>query len=192
MARFIVYQLGLKGVWCACVFGALWGLPWLGPAVAIPWLFWHVKQQDSPSSEAALVLGAGACGAVGDLVLIRLGGLEYAGLAEDALLGPAWIVALWMVFATTVNATLGWLGARSALAAALGVVGGICAYVGGRKLGVAEFDLTQPETLLSLVVVWGFAVPLLLRACGARRWDAAPTVERQRFQWTRSTPAPSG
>jgi len=164
MNRFIVYQLGLNGVWCACVFGAVWGLPWLGPVAAIPWLFWHLKQHASPASEAARVVGAGVFGLVADLVLIRLGGLGYAGLPADALLGPAWIVALWMVFATTANVTLGWLRGRVALAAALGIAGGIGAYMGGRRLGVASFDLTQPETLLALAVVWGIGVPLFLNA----------------------------
>ena len=78
-----------------------------------------------------------------------------------------------MVFATAADATLGWLRGRPALAVALGVAGGLLAYVGGRELGVASFDLARPETLLSLVVVWGFGVPLLVGAWGPWRRDVA-------------------
>ncbi len=168
MKHLFLYQLGLNGVWCACVFGSLWGLPWLGPVVALPWLVWHVRRQASPKDEGAIVLAAGAFGVVADQVLIRLGGVEYVGLRAGALLGPAWIVALWMVFATTVKVSLGWLHGRVGLAAALGIIGGIGSYVGGRRLGVATFDLTRPETLLALVVVWGVGVPLLLHAAELR------------------------
>ena len=69
-----------------------------------------------------------------------------------------------MVFATTVNVSLGWLRGRVVLAAALGAVGGICSYAGGRRLGAGAFDLIQPETVLALVMVWGVGVPLLLHA----------------------------
>jgi hypothetical protein len=115
------------------------------------------------------VLAAGAFAVAADQVLIRLGGVEYTGLREGALLGPAWIVALWMVFATTVKVSLGWLRGRVGLAAALGIVGGIGSYAGGRRLGVAAFDLTRPETLLALVAVWGVGVPLLLHAAEVGR-----------------------
>ncbi len=168
MIRLVTYQLGLNAVWCACVFGALWGMPWLGPLVSAAWLAWHLSQQSSAMDEAASILMAGAFGLLADGVLIRLGGLEYTGLASDALVGPAWIVALWMVFATTASVSLGWLRGRTRLAAALGVLGGLTSYLGGRRLGVASFDLGQPETLLSLVAVWGIGVPLLLHAAEVR------------------------
>ncbi len=185
MIRLLIYQLGLNGVWCACVFGALWGQAWLGPIVAVAWLSWHLAQHAAPALEGGVVLAAGAFGIAADLVLIRIGGIGYAGLGPDAWLGPAWIVALWMVFATTVNVSLSWLRGRVAWSALLGVVGGLGSYLAGRRLGVATFDLTQLETLLALVVVWGIGVPLLLHAAevrGAlRAWGAGggyATLER--------------
>lgn len=162
MMRFFVYQLGLYGVWCASILGALWGLPALGPAAAIPWLGWHLRRTSRPSSEGALVLASGAFGVAADLVLIHMGGVRYPGLPDGALLGPTWIAVLWMVFATTVKVTLRWLQERMLLAATVGVVGGTGSYLGGRRLGVVDFDLSHPETMLALAVVWGLGVPLLL------------------------------
>ncbi len=164
MSRFLVHQLALNGLWLTCVFGALWGMPWLGPAVALPWLVGFVSRQASARSAVVLLSAAAAFGIAADQVLIRIGGLEYQGVSDGALFGPPWTVALWMVFATTVSVSLGWLRGHIGATAALGIVGGLGAYAGGRRLGVASFDWADPATLLALVVVWGVGVPFLLHA----------------------------
>ena len=51
-------------------------------------------------------------------------------------LAPYWIVALWMLFATTLNVTFRWLQPRPALAAALGAVFGPVSYIAGAAVGV--------------------------------------------------------
>lgn len=164
MKRLIVHQLVLNGIWCACAFGALWGLPWLGVAAAMPWLVWDVHHRPACAPGLALIAVAGLFGATADLVLIGVGGLDYVGLDEGARFGPLWIVALWMVFATTANVSLTWLRGRVRVAAVLGIAGGILSYVSARRLGVVAFELTDLATLLSLVLVWGIGVPLLVEA----------------------------
>jgi hypothetical protein len=72
------------------------------------------------------------------------------------------MVALWVLFATTFNASLRWLRGRPLLAMALGAVGGPLAYLAGAQLGAISF----PELASGLAVQaagWTLLMPLLMR-----------------------------
>lgn len=164
MVRVVGYQLGFYIVWWTCVLGAATGWPWVGPAAAAAWIGVHLGRAPSPRCELGLIAFAGGFGLVADQILIRFGELDYLGLPEGSLLGPAWILAIWMAFAPSINVTFPWLHGRPWLASALGIGGGLFAYAAGRRLGVVEFDLTQIHSLVALALVWGGGLPLLVRA----------------------------
>ena len=164
LANFITFQLG----WFAVVLGAAQGWPWAGSAAAVAIVAWHLWRTLRPRAELVLVLIAAAIGAVWDSVLAALGLLVFPNGVLVAGTAPHWMIALWMLFATTLNMSLGWLKRRLALAAVFGAVGGPLAYLAGAKLGA----LAMPQPVLALAALalgWALLTPLLFAV--ARRYD---------------------
>jgi len=156
--NFVAFQLG----WFACVLGAAGGLPWAGPLVVLGVVGLHLLRVRRPGCELKLVLAAAALGIVVDSLLLASGWLQYPSGLWLPGLAPYWIVAMWALFATTLNLSLGWLRGRPVLAAVLGAVGGPLSYLAGEKLG--GIGLIQPTfALAALAVAWAIAMPLLMR-----------------------------
>jgi hypothetical protein len=162
--NFIAFQLG----WFACVLGAAHGMPWAGTGLALAIVAWHIGRAGEPRAELVLVLIAAGIGALWDSGLAALGWIHYSSgmLLEDA--APYWIVALWMLFATTLNLSLGWLKRSMPLAVLFGAIGGPLAYFGGAKLGALVLIEPGPA-LAALALGWAVLTPLLLKV--ARRYD---------------------
>ena len=81
---------------------------------------------------------------------------------------PYWIVAMWALFATTVNLSLRWLKGRLWLALILGAIGGPLAYFAGYRFGAVTF-LESTTALILLSLGWALWTPLLVLASG--RYD---------------------
>ncbi len=121
---------------------------------------------------------AAAIGFAWDSALVALGWIEYPNGALVPGTAPVWIVAMWVVFATTLNVSLGWLKRSLPLALLFGAVGGPLAYVAGGKLGGLSF-LQQTPALIALALGWALITPLLLRIadrCDGYRIAAAATI----------------
>jgi len=67
-----------------------------------------------------------------------------------------------MIFATTLNASLGWLAGRYRLAAALGAICGPVSYVAGARLGAIELPAHAGLSLTAIAIVWAGVMPSLL------------------------------
>lgn len=156
--NFAAFQLG----WFAAVLGAANQMPWLGPVVIAAAIALHLRSADRPMDELMLVLLCGALGAVMDSLLVAFGWVSYPTglLAENT--APYWIVAMWMLFATTLNVSLGWLKSRKLLGVLFGLLGGPLAYYTGFKLGGIQFVQFE-YAMVALAVGWGAVVPVLLR-----------------------------
>ena len=154
--------------WFACVLGAAHGAPWLGAVVAGIVVAWHLTRAARPMPEAKLVAGAATLGALFETLLVRSGWIRFDADALLAGMVPYFMVALWAVFATTLNVSLRWLRPRRALAALLGAVGGPAAYYSGVRLGAIEFTAAVPA-LAAIAIGWAMLAPALLGA--ARRLD---------------------
>ncbi|HET9205432.1 MAG TPA: DUF2878 family protein, partial [Burkholderiaceae bacterium] len=114
-----------------------------------------------------LVGAAMAIGLVWDSALLQLGWIVYAAPGPLPALAPAWILALWALFAIALREPLRWLHRRLPLAALLGALGGPLSYAGAQRLGACT--LTQPVVSeIALALGWAAMVPLLLVL--ARRW----------------------
>jgi hypothetical protein len=164
LVNFAAFQLG----WFACVLGAANGLPWFGPLVVCAAVALHLARARRPLPELYLVLAAMGVGLVLDSLLLATGWLRYpAGLWLTGL-APYWIIAMWALFATTLNVSMGWMSGRPALTVLMGAVGGPLSYLAGEKLGAIE--LTRPvHALAALALAWAIAMPLLMRL--AARFD---------------------
>ena len=162
--NFVLFQLG----WFACVLGAAHGRPWVGVLSVVCIAAWHLSRARLPRRELLLLALAAACGLLFDSALSLLGLAHFTSGVVVAGFAPLWMIALWVLFATTLNVTLRWLHGRSARAAARGCVGGALAYYSGVRLGA--MSLTPLATALAVVAVgWSLLTPLLLVA--ARRND---------------------
>jgi hypothetical protein len=193
MTRILFYQICFEGVWCACIFGAAWGMPWLGPMTAALWIAFRLKCALMPGRELALVVFAGLFGLVADALLIGFGGLTYTGIPTNALIGPTWILALWMAFATSINVSFRWLRGRPGTAAGLGILGGMLSYACGRRLGAVDFAFEDVHTLFALSFVWGGGLPLLIyvaERCENGDWglDRAFVARASIASWLGSLP----
>jgi len=164
LANFAAFQLG----WFACVLGAAHGMPWVGIGVTALIVAWHLATSAQPGVEARLIVIVAMLGAIWDSVLVALGWIDYASGNTIAGAAPGWIVAMWVLFATTLNVSLHWLKGRDGLAVTFGAVGGPLAFYGGAKLGAVSFP--QPLVALgALAIGWAVFTPLLTRL--ATRFD---------------------
>jgi hypothetical protein len=169
LANFVAFQIG----WFACVLGAAHGTPWVGVAIALVIVAFHLWRAPRARPELTLILIAAAIGFVFDSALVMLGWIEYPNGALIAGTAPVWIVAMWGVFTTTLNVSLAWLKRSLPLAILFGAVGGPLAYVAGEKLGGLVF-VQQTSALIALAVGWAAITPLLLRI--ADRYDGYKIV----------------
>ena len=87
---------------------------------------------------------------------------------------------MWMLFATTLNVSLGWLKSRRYLAMAFGFFGGPLSYYTGAKLGGVVLVDRLPA-LAALAIGWAVLMPLLLAL--ADRYDGVKRLEENRAGW---------
>lgn len=159
-----LYQAG----WVACTLGAANGLPWAGPAAAVAIIAWHLARAHRAAAELQLIAVAAVSGLVFETALLQAGWVAYPASSGAGVLAPAWMVALWALFATTFNVSLRILRERPVLAAILGAAGAPLAYYAGERLGA--IDLVSPAPALAAIALgWAIATPSLMRA--ARRFD---------------------
>jgi hypothetical protein len=165
----IAFQLG----WFACVLGGANQLPWLGTLVAILIVYWHLNQAQRPGRELTLLAVVGALGALWDSLLVAAGWLEYPSGMLLSNTAPHWIVAMWVLFASTLNVSLRWLRGRWTLATLLGAVAGPLAYYAGAGLGGVDINEPLPA-FTALAAGWAAFVPLLISL--SSRLDGMRTV----------------
>ena len=163
IVNFVAFQCG----WFACVLGAAHGWPLGGAAAAMTIVALHVACASRPAPELKLVMFALAIGALWDSVLVSSGWIVFASGMLIEGVAPPWILALWALFATTLNVSLGWLKNRLLVAALFGALGGPLSYWAGMRLGALQFAAPVPA-LIALSIGWGVMTPLLIIA--ARRF----------------------
>jgi hypothetical protein len=161
MKTIVINALVFQAGWLTCVLAGANHLPWLGTAAALLIVSWHLGNARSPAKEFSLILIAGGIGAVWDSYLVYAGFLQYPSGILIPGTAPHWIIAMWLLFATTINVSLRWLKNRWVLAAALGAFCGPGAYYAGYKLGGVQI----PDMLPAMVMLglgWALFMPLLM------------------------------
>lgn len=155
--------IGYQTVWLCAVAGAGRGLSWPGIAAGAAFVAVMLISATRPAQVAMLAAAAIGAGALLDGALAMSGWLRYAAAWPAAAFAPAWILALWAAFATTLPVLLPtWLGAPLP-SALLGAIGGPLAYLGAaRGFGAVEFAAPGPA-LAALALGWAVALTLLAR-----------------------------
>ena len=169
VVNFVAFQAG----WFACVLGAAHGWPVAGTAIACIIVAAHILMARQPREELMLVAIAVAIGLIWDSSLLAMGWIGFtSGFVVEGI-APHWIVALWALFAMTLNVSLRWLKSRIALAAIMGAIAGPLAYWGGARLGAVSFVEPVLGTV-ALSIGWAVLTPAL--ALIARRFDGIDPV----------------
>ncbi len=170
--NFILFQTA----WISCVIagGSVWH--WFGTLVIGVVVAMQLVQADLPQMEIRLIAIALMIGMIWDSLLVMMGLTQYQYGQLLPGFAPHWIIALWALFACTMNLSLRWLKPRLLMAALLGAVGGPLAYYAGQKLGAVTFGHTQ-TTLIALAIGWGVFTPML--AYLSRKYDGFPSLDEQ-------------
>jgi Protein of unknown function (DUF2878) len=154
--------------WFACVLGAAHLHPVLGTLAVAAAAGLHLGLAPRPGIELRLLLATLGIGTVWDSALLDLGITHYAtGLFAPGV-APHWIMALWVLFATTLNVSLAWLKGRWLLAAAFGAVGSPLSFFAGYRMGAVQMP-DVPLGLAAQAIGWALILPLL--CCIAARFD---------------------
>lgn len=172
LGRAIANFAGFQVTWLACVGGAGYGYPLLGPLAAVLWLALHLaslgrNSRDSRgraaerASEIKLLAAAATAGYVLDSTLALGGAIAFPDHAGPAVPTTPWMVALWAAFAATLRHSLDWTRRRYPLGAVAGAVFGPLAYVAGEALGAITLA-APPLGWLAVAAEWALAMPLLL------------------------------
>jgi hypothetical protein len=168
----VAYQL----VWFVAVIGAGHGSGWPGVLAATLFAAWRLAVSRQRAVELRLAAVALVLGLVLEAVWTGSGLVRYAAPWPSPT-APAWLIALWVVFALTIVPLFGYLHARPWLAALFGAVGGPLAYLGAaRGWQAVAMDPPAWRALLALAIGWAIAMPLLTSL--ARRWLVVPLGKR--------------
>jgi hypothetical protein len=172
LLNFGAFQLA----WFGCILAAAEGralLATLSVAIAVGAHLWLAPRR---VPEAMLVLVVTSIGLFWDSLVVSLGLMRYAsGNFADGV-APVWIIAMWALFATSLNLSMGWLKGRPWLAALFGAVGGPLAYLAGERLGGVQ----MPDPVMALgaqAIGWAAILPLLtLLATRLNGFEPAPAA----------------
>ena len=170
VSNFVLFQ----AAWFACILGAAHGWPWSGTAVVALVVAWHVLRAPQPLAELKLAMAATGIGFLWENLLMHTGIVQFiSGKFIDAL-APGWILAMWALFAITLNVSLRWLKGRWLLAFVMGAIAGPASYAAGVRMGAAV--LPQPVVSLAVLSVgWALLTPLLLLL--SQRWNGMQPPE---------------
>ena len=157
IVNFVVFQ----AAWFATVLGAANGMPWVGPIVVLAAAALHLRTTRLPQAEAWLLASAMALGLVIDSLVLATGWITYPNGEWIPGLAPYWIIAMWALFATTLNVSMRWMRGRYVIAALFGAVGGPLSYYAGAKLGAMIF-VDTPAAAAALALAWALAMPALM------------------------------
>ena len=161
LTNLAIFQL----VWFASVLAGGTSWHWLGTLLIAAAVAWQLRRADYPGREMRLVLLAVCVGLVWDSLLVTLGLTRYEYGQVLPGLAPHWIIALWALFATTLNLSMRWLRKSLWLAALFGAVGGPLAYLAGSKLGSVSFASTE-SAMLALALGWALFTTLMVFMAG--------------------------
>lgn len=167
LANFVGFQL----CWFACVLGAARGAEWLGPLVVLAWCALHLARHADPAREALALIAVGALGLLVDTLQVHEGWIDHRGTPLAGVLAPAWILALWVAFATTYRSSLAWVTRRSWLSALFGAIGAPFSYWAGVRMGAVQFGEPLWSSIAGIALAWGVALPatVALHARGLAR-----------------------
>lgn len=158
LQNFILFQIG----WFCCVIGgASSEFYWIGVVAVAVIIAIHLIRANNIQNEIVLIVATMMLGTAWDSGLTIAGIFSFSnGIVVNGLV-PIWMIAMWALFATTLNVSLKWMKNRYLLAIVFGALGGPIAYYAGNRLGAVEFNTTS-TALIAVAIGWSIIMPLLI------------------------------
>ena len=154
---------GFQLVWLACAVGAARGYSDPGLLAAGLYLVAQLAANHWSRTMCLTVLAAGMTGFAAESMLVALGFVRYTAAWPSESLAPAWIVGLWLAFATTLETLRRLIGARPLLKSALlGAIVAPIAYLAAARIGALSLPESSVPSCLAIAATWGLALPLLM------------------------------
>lgn len=153
-----VYQLG----WFTCVLSAARGRAAVGIVIAALIVAGWLLVAPRPAALWQLMALTGVVGYSWDSWVSVAGLIRYSPAAGPSPLAPLWMLALWLLFSTTLHVSLRWLQPKLLLAALLGAVVAPVAFYVAHVLGAVDLPRMLPA-LGAQAAGWALLLPLLLR-----------------------------
>lgn len=160
--------------WLAVVFAAAASLAEIGTAVIALAVIVHLTRAARPTREFGLLAIAAVVGGLWETLLIQQGILQYPGFGSAAY-APYWIVAMWILFATTLNLGMRWLRKNYFIASLFGAIGGPLSFAAGEKAGAV---VIADGGLWFVGIGWAMLLPLMSYV--AARFDGYEPIVRGR------------
>jgi len=172
LVNFVAFEIG----WFAAVLGAAHQRVWQGVAVAMLVVLLHLLMSHRVLRELQLLFCVMVIGAVWDSALAATHIIQYPSGQVLPATAPVWIIAVWALFATTLNVSMVFLRGRPLLAAFIGIVGAPLSFLGGMHLNALQFPDTN-KALLALAIGWALWMPLMIYL--AKRFDGVSVVDER-------------
>lgn len=139
------------------------------PSLAAVVLHLGLTPAGEHGQEIRLLFVALLIGIAVETALVALGFVVHAEGLSFGIVPPAFMIGLWLAFATMTNVALRWLRHRPFLTALLAFVAAGPSYYAGAKLGAIALGEPALMSCIGIGLVWMPALPLLMYA--ARRLD---------------------
>jgi hypothetical protein len=176
LQNFILFQIG----WFSCVIGgASSTYHWAGVVVVAAIVAAHLLRAGNSGNEIKLMLVTTLLGTAWDSSLMAAGLFSFNNGVVFTALVPFWMIAMWTLFATTLNLSMRWMKDRYLLAAIFGAIGGPLAYYAGHRLGAVEFSDTA-AALFAVGAGWAVIMPVLILV--ATRFNGFVETSRGRLE----------
>jgi hypothetical protein len=161
MTRKLINLVLFKAGWIACVVLAARDLPMLATlSVGVVALI-HLFSVSVPVKEAIFLLAAAVVGLAWESLVLSTGLIQYPESSQYGAWAPHWIVAMWVLFATTINHGLSWVKRNWMVSLTAGLIGGPVAFYAGAGLGAVTFT-NQTLALALIGAGWAVLLPLVV------------------------------
>jgi hypothetical protein len=158
--RIVLNFIAFQVAWFACVLGAANDQAVAGTLVVGAVIGLHLTLARRSLPEALLIVVVAVVGLVWDSLLVMLGLMSFPTGNFAPGLAPYWIIAMWALFATSLNLSMAWLKGRPWLAAVSGAIGGPLAFLAGERLG--GLQMADPVLALGAQAIgWAVMLPML-------------------------------
>jgi len=158
VVNFIIFQLG----WFSCVLMAAKGLSETGIIITLLLVGIQLFLAENRLNLLILIFIITLIGGAWDSVLTSSNILVFNTGMIVNYLAPGWIIAMWLIFATTLNVSFRWLFGRYWLAMLLGAICGPLAYQAGAALGAVVIPDNLQANLI-MAAGWSLLMPLSVK-----------------------------
>ncbi|MEM9402176.1 MAG: DUF2878 domain-containing protein [Pseudomonadota bacterium] len=158
--------------WVAVVASAAAGMAEVGVATVALVVLVHLLRAERANRESLLLVVAACAGLAWESLLVSANVLAYP-TTDVGVLAPYWIIAMWVLFATTLNVGMQWLQRNILIAGLAGAIGGPLSFLAGEKIGAVAIG---DGGLWVIAAGWAVLMPTMSFAATRLNGFTTPTT----------------